>query len=323
MKNEFIFNTNDLKNIEEYREIINKEINIYSVSAANNPKSNTLIFINNINNETLKKLNLVKESIILVNCDVNDELINNNLVLKVKNTRREYAKILNYILDSQIKENEKYEINSQGYIKGKNVQIGKGTIIEPFVIIGNNCRIGDGCSIRSGVKIRENTIIGNECSIKENSVIGDEGFGIERDEDGKTYRIPHLGGVILGNNVEVGALVAIAQGTIEPTIIEDYVKIDDSVFIAHNCKIERGTYIIANAEISGGVHIGQCSWIGPSTSIIDNVNIGKYVTTGIGAVIIKDISDNEVVAGNPAEKTENLKKLKVVRERLLNMYNDL
>lgn len=317
MKKEFIFNSNNLKNIEEYKEKINKEINIYSVSAANNPQNNTLIFISNINNETLKKLNIIKESIMLVNFDVNDELINNNLVLKVENPRREYAKILNYILDSQIKKNEKYEINAQGYVKGKNVEIGKETTIEPFVIIGDNCKIGERCIIRSGVKIRENTIIGNDCSIKENSVIGDEGFGIERDECGKTYRIPHLGGVILGNNVEVGALVVIAQGTIEPTIIEDYVKIDDCVFIAHNCKVEKGTYIIANAEISGGVHIGQCSWIGPSTAIIDNVNIGKNVTTGIGAVIIKNIPDNEVVAGNPADTTQNLKKLKIIREELL------
>ena len=317
MKKKFIFNTKELKNLEAYKEKINKEINIYYVSAANNPKNNTLIFISDMDNDTLKKVNLIRESIILVNFDVNDELINNNLVLKVENPRREYAKILSYILNLEIKENQKFEINEQGYVIGKNVEIGKETMIEPFVIIGDNCKIGEKCIIRSGVKIRENTVIGNECSIKENSVIGDEGFGIERDENGKTYRIPHLGGVVLGNNVEVGALVAIAQGTIEPTIIEDYVKIDDCVFIAHNCKIEKGTYIIANAEISGGVHIGQCSWIGPSTAIIDNVNIGKNVTTGIGAVIIKNISDNEVVAGNPADTTQNLKKLKAIREELL------
>lgn len=321
MKRKFIFTTYDLKNIKKYKERINKKFDIYSVSTASDPESNTLIFVCSMNDEILKKIHTVKESIILVNCDTDDELAEDNLILKADNPRMEYAKILKFILDSQVKEDKEYEVNTRGYAKGKNVEIGEQTIIEPFVFIGDNCKIGRRCIIRSGAKIRENTVIGNDCLIKENCVIGDEGFGMERDENGIPYKIPHLGGVILGNNVEVGALVSIAQGTIKPTVIEDYVKIDDCVFIAHNCRIEKGAYIIANAEISGSVKIGQYSWIGPSASIIDRVNIGNNVTAGVGAVIIKDVPDNQIVAGNPADTTENIRKMKAQREQFLKIAN--
>lgn len=317
MKRKFIFTTYDLKNIKKYKERINKKFDVYSVSAASDPESNTLIFVCSMNDEILKKIHTVKESIILVNWDTDDELAEDNLVLKADNPRMEYAKILKFILDSQVKEDREYEVNAHGYVKGKNVEVGEQTIIEPFVFIGDNCKIGRRCIIRSGAKIRENTVIGNDCLIKENCVIGDEGFGMERDENGIPYKIPHLGGVVIGNNVEVGALVSIAQGTIKPTVIEDYVKIDDCVFIAHNCRIEKGAYIIANAEISGSVKIGRYSWIGPSVSIIDRVNIGNNVTAGVGAVIIKDVPDNQIVAGNPADTTQNIRKMKAQREQSL------
>lgn len=321
MKRKFIFTTYDLKNIKKYKERINKKFDVYSVSAASDPESNTLIFVCSMNDEILKKIHTVKESIILVNCDTDDELAEDNLVLKADNPRMEYAKILKFILDSQVKEDREYEVNAHGYVKGKNVEVGEQTIIEPFVFIGDNCKIGRKCIIRSGAKIRENTVIGNDCLIKENCVIGDEGFGMERDENGIPYKIPHLGGVVIGNNVEVGALVSIAQGTIKPTVIEDYVKIDDCVFIAHNCRIEKGAYIIANAEISGSVKIGRYSWIGPSVSIIDRVNIGNNVTAGVGAVIIKDVPDNQIVAGNPADTTQNIRKMKAQREQFLKIAN--
>lgn len=322
MKKKFIFNTFELQNFQGYKEKITREFNIYSVSSANNPQNNTLIFIKDIKQEVLEKISLISNSIILSNIFIEDENINkNNLILKVENPRREYAKLLGHILSMQKKDNDGYKFNSQGWVIGKNVHIGEETIIEPFVFIGDNCKIGKGCILKSGAKIRENTIIGDRCLIKENCVIGDEGFGMEKDEKGEIFRIPHLGGVILGNNVEVGTLVSIAQGTIEPTIIEDNVKIDDCVFIAHNCRIGKGSYIIANAEVSGSVKIGEYSWIGPSTAIIDRVTIGSNVTTGIGAVVIKDIPDNTVVAGNPADTIQNLKKLKAIKENLLRTNN--
>ncbi|GKU25989.1 UDP-3-O-(3-hydroxymyristoyl)glucosamine N-acyltransferase [Clostridium folliculivorans] len=328
MDKKFFFNSYDLVDIDDCYGNITKSIDIYNISTAGRPRDNSLIFISKIDKLSLLNMRLVNESIILISnavklfLDENEISIHeNNIVLIVENARLEYAKILTYILKRQSKVLHGYKLNDEGYVIGENVKVGQETQIEPLVFIGNNCSIGERCIIRSGAKIRDNVIVGNDCIIKENSVIGDEGFGMERDEKGVPFRIPHLGGVILGNNVEVGALVSVAQGTIEPTIIEDGVKIDDCVFIAHNCRVGKGSYIIANAEISGSVAIGENSWIGPNTSIINGVKIGSHVTIGIGSVVLRNVQDNEVVAGNPADTIENLKMMKRIKQKLLNEMN--
>lgn len=328
MDKKFFFNSYDLINIDDCYGKISKSIDIYNVSTSGKPMDNTLIFISKIDRSSLLNIRFVNESIILISDEVklffdenNISIDENNIVLIVEKPRLEYAKILNYILKRESKVLHGYRLNDEGYVIGENVKLGQETEIEPLVFIGHNCIIGERCIIRSGAKIRDNVIVGNDCIIKENSVIGDDGFGMERDEKGVPFRIPHLGGVILGDNVEVGALVSIAQGTIEPTVIEDNVKIDDCVFIAHNCRVGRGSYIIANSEISGSVNIGNNTWIGPNTSIINGVSIGGNVTIGIGSVVLRNVKDNEVVAGNPADTIENLKALKRIKQKLLNESN--
>jgi UDP-3-O-[3-hydroxymyristoyl] glucosamine N-acyltransferase len=301
VKKNFEFNCKLLKNMTEYKDKTINEIVIYSVSTLKNPRDNTLIFVNSLNEENIKKLNKIKSCLILLNKNNSYSCSNSNSLLYIDRPRREYAKILDFILKSQHKENKKY-ILKDGYYIGENVFIGKNTIIEPLVLIDSDVIIGDNCVIKTGAKIRGNVVVGNNCVIKENSVIGDDGFGVERDEDGMTYKIPHLGGVNIGDNVEVGALSCICQGTIEPTIIQDYVKIDDCVFIAHNCFVGKGAMIIANAEISGSVHIGNNCWIAPNSCIRDGITVGNNTIVGMGAVVTKNIDSNVVVVGNPAKK---------------------
>ena len=89
--------------------------------------------------------------------------------------------------------------------------------------------------------------------------------------------------------MEVGTNSVICSGTIEPTCIGNFVKIDDLVFIAHNCKIGEKTIITASAQLSGSVIIGKCCWIGPNSSINNGLSIGDGVTIGIGAIITEDI----------------------------------
>lgn len=328
MDKKFFFNSYDLMNVDDCYGNIAKSIDIYNVSTSGKPKDNSLIFISKIDKVSLMNMRFINESIILISNDVKMFLDENkinidkkNVVIIVEKPRLEYAKILSYILKKESEDACEYKLNEKGYVIGENVRLGKGTKIEPLVFIGHNCSIGERCIIKSGAKIRDNVSIGNDCIIKENSVIGDDGFGMERDEKGNPFRIPHLGGVVIGNNVEVGALVSIAQGTIEPTVIEDSVKIDDCVFIAHNCRVGKGSYIIANSEISGSVIIGENSWIGPNTSIINGVEVGSNVTIGIGSVVLRSVKDNEVVAGNPADTIKNLKILKRIRQKLLKEAN--
>lgn len=314
------FNVQDIKNILGYENIaIEKDFIIYGPSNINEPKNNTIMFVKNATDDIICNLKDITNSIIIASEGSNSSfknLENRNLILYVKKPRREYAIILSYIVN-QNKANTEYHDHGNNIIIGKNVLIGKHTLIEPCVFIDNDVKIGNNCTIMSGARIRSGVIIGNDTVIMENSVIGDQGYGIERDEDGSTIRIPHLGGVIIGNNVEIGALTAVVAGTIDPTIIEDYVKVDNLVHIAHNCKIGRGSMIIACAEISGSTEIGESSWVAPNACIINKTHIGRNVTIGMGAVVLKDIPDGQIVTGNPAQPIEEIKKLNKIRKELL------
>ena len=162
------------------------------------------------------------------------------------------------------------------------VEIGPRSIVMPFAFVGKGTRIGSDCVIKSG------------------AIIGQDGFGFERDENGLPLRLVHLGNVVIGNHVEIGSLTTICRGTLKSTTINDYSKIDDHVHIAHNVQIGVGAMVVACAEISGGVTLGDGCWIGPNASVIQQRSVGVNALVGIGANVLKDVPDGAVVAGNPA-----------------------
>lgn len=180
------------------------------------------------------------------------------------------------------------QINSTAAL-GMGVQIGARTVI------GHNVIVADGVTI------------GSDCVIKSNSVIGEAGFGFERDETGLPVRILHLGSVIIGDRVEIGSLNTICRATLGRTIIENDVKTDDHVHIAHNCRVRRGALLTACTELSGGVDVGEFAWIGPNTSVMQKVIIGNSAKIGIGSNVTKSIPDGVTVGGNPARALLNQK----------------
>jgi UDP-3-O-[3-hydroxymyristoyl] glucosamine N-acyltransferase len=180
-------------------------------------------------------------------------------------------------------------------------KLGKDVSVGDFSVIGENVQIGDNTEIRDHVVIRDNCIIGKDCLIKSNTVIGEEGFGFEFEDDGTPIRIPHVGRVVIGDHVEIGALNIVARGTMGDTVISNGVKIDDHVFIAHNVSVGENSVIIAGAEVSGSVRIGRNVWIAPQATIIQQAEIGDDAMVGIGAVVIKSVEPNVIVVGNPAK----------------------
>jgi len=302
---------------------INKDYNFFinGVSTALNPLENTLIFVNKNKDEYLEKLFSIKEAVIILLSDIEKEKIskisNSNLIVFSKNPRLEYAKLLYKILKEIGYYNSQNYSLKDGYYYGENLKLGKNTIIEPFVRIGNNVEVGDNTIIKSGTIINNNVKIGNNCYIRENSVIGGEGFGIETDTDGKTYRIPHIGGVEIGNFVEVGALTTVCSGTIENTIVKDYVKIDDHVHVAHNVILEEGVLIVAGTVIGGSTKIGKNSKTAPNTAIRNGLKIGKNVVMGMSARVNDNLPDNIVVTNEKADTLENIKKYSKYKKDLL------
>ena len=133
-------------------------------------------------------------------------------------------------------------------------------------------------------------------------MIGGAGFGFERDDNGNRLRFPQIGGVRIGNHVDIGGNTCIDRGALSDTILEDYAKVDNLCHIAHNAHIGKNAVVVACAEVSGSCAIGDDTWVGPNTCIRDQRTIGSNTLIGMGAVVVKHVGDNEVWAGNPAKK---------------------
>ena len=197
--------------------------------------------------------------------------------------------------------------------------------IHPKAIIGANCYIGPFTYIGEST-IGENTIlhghchiydlvsIGSNCIIHAGTVIGSDGFGYTRDETGAVEKFPHIGGVKIGNDVEIGSNTCIDRGALGDTIIENGVKIDNLVHVAHNVVIKTNAFVIANAMLGGSAKIGNAAWIAPSASLLQQISIGDHSTIGVGAVVTKNVPAGETWTGTPArplsEFLEQQKKIK-------------
>lgn len=304
----FIFNVSEIDK--------NYNFEIYNASTIGNPKNNTILFLKKNSQELLEKLKDTKNSILIILEGLDAEkLKENNLVIYDKNPRLKYALLLTEILKKNKREDKIFF--KDGYYYGENLELGERVIIEPFVKIGNNVKIGKNTLIKSGVKIGDNVEIGENCYIRENSVIGGEGFGIEKDEEGRTFRIPHIGGVKIGNNVEIGALTTVCSGTIEVTQVHNYAKIDDHVHIAHNVIISKGVMVIAGSVIGGSTKVGKNSWIGINSSVKNGIELGENVTLGMAARVVKSVEDNKVLTNEQADTLENIVKFSRHKKKLL------
>ena len=182
--------------------------------------------------------------------------------------------------------------------------ISDGAVIESGVEISPFCVIGPGVHIKSNTFIDSHTIIncavvGSGCYIKASSVIGGSGFGISSDEIG-IINIPHVGRVLIGNDVFIGSNTCIDRGFIGDTILENNTKVDNFVQIAHNCIIGAGTVIAAQVGISGSCSIGKGVKIGGKVGFVDHINVGDFASIAAGSGVMNDIPTKEVWSGAPA-----------------------
>jgi len=183
---------------------------------------------------------------------------------------------------------------------GKDVVIGDGTKVLHNSCIFDNVMIGRGTYIYPGVCIYRNCQIGNECIIHSGARIGVDGFRFEQDMERKKVRkMLHVGRVIIGDRVEIGANTAIDRATFEgdATIISDDVKIDNLVHIAHNAEIGARTIVVAQTCVGGSARIGEDVWIGIGAAISDNVSIGNRAKVLLNAVVAYDVAEGEMVSG--------------------------
>ena len=131
--------------------------------------------------------------------------------------------------------------------------------------------------------------------------MGEHGFGFERNEQGNPIRFPHIGNVIIKDNVEIGAFNTVSRGSIDNTFIDEFTKIDDHVHIAHNVYIGKKNIICAGTIFGGSSKIGNSNFIGLNSTIKDGTKIGNKNFIGQSTNVVKSVEDNNLIYGNPGE----------------------
>ena len=185
---------------------------------------------------------------------------------------------------------------------GSNIYIGHNCFIDTDVEICDNVTIMHNVVIQGKVKIGKNTFI------ESGAIIGVSGFGLANDKDGNPFIVPHLGGVIIGENARICAGTCICRGCLCDTVIGDYTKIDNLCHIAHNVNVGQRVAITANCEVSGSVKIGDDTWLGPGTTVMNGISIGEKVFAGIANNIIRDTENDVLIYGNPGKTSKGKEK---------------
>lgn len=203
--------------------------------------------------------------------------------------------ITNYIQNNGL-------IDKGGYYVSENVSIGKNPTIFPFVILNGNITIGDNVYIGAGTKIIGNVYIGNNVVIKENSVLGADGLSTDRDIEGKAVTMPQFGGLVIQDNVIIGANTTVARGAIDNTIICSGCKIDNSVYISHNAYLGENVFMCGESHTFGSVTIGKNTQVSGNAAIRNGVTVGNGCLIGAGAMVTRNVKDNTIVSGNPARE---------------------
>lgn len=176
--------------------------------------------------------------------------------------------------------------------------IGDGSSIGPGAFIGEGSSMGGDCLIYPSVVVRENVVLGDRVIIHPGSVIGSDGFGYVQ-KDGRHHKIPQVGVVRIGNDVEIGANVTIDRATTGATVIGDGTKIDNLVQIAHNVTVGRNAIIVAQAGIAGSTEIGDGVMIGGQVGVADHSKLAPGTMIGAQSGVMGEVPRG-VYSGSPA-----------------------
>lgn len=167
--------------------------------------------------------------------------------------------------------------------------VGEGAIIGSGCFIGRNAVIGAGSRLYPHVVVYHDCQLGRDCIVHSGAVIGADGFGFAED-GGQWVKIPQIGRVVIGHDVEIGANTTIDRGALDDTVIEDGVKLDNLIQIAHNCRIGAHTAIAGCVGIAGSAHIGRHCKIGGAAMILGHLEIADNVTISPGSMVTRSVS---------------------------------
>lgn len=274
--------------------LVGKEIEIIGFSSLSNLLEGTVVFAKKYKKEYVEILNK-SQNVLAIVCEGYEGIMIPHIFSQ--NPRLDFLRVVGkFFVDKDIP----FGIHPSAVIE-EGAKIGKNVSIGAHCYIASKVSIGDNTIILPNTSIYGKVTIGSDCYIKPGVVIGGPGFGFEYDENEAPVHFPHTGEVVIGNRVYIGANTTIDRATIDSTIIEDNVKIDNLVHIAHNCKIGMNTLITGGAMLGGGVVIGANCWIAPNSTMHQQLRIENKSKVGIGAVVVSNIKEGVTVFGNPAK----------------------
>ncbi len=289
---------------------------IEGVSTIQNATSKEITYLSNKN--YLNGVSSIKAAACLITVDLVDVLPANVFPILVDNPEYTFIDIMGLFygdlddgIDSQISDLSHIAVN---VAIGENTQIKPGVVVKRGAVIGDNSTIDSNTTIGSNVMIGHNVRVGSNCTLQNcilgNNIIihpgvriGQDGFGYNLGDEG-LKKFPHIGRVIIQDNVEIGSNTTIDRGSLNDTTIGEGTKVDNLVQIAHNVTIGQNCAIAGQVGISGSVSIGNNVMIGGRAGIKQHRKIGDNVQIGAGSGVMHSIPSNQRVAGNPARKLE-------------------
>ncbi len=288
-------------NVSKYDSSKNYEV--YRPASLNKPKDNSVMFVTRPFIDKWEALLTVNECIVIWpdDVDVPKEVRDKHVVILSDEPRKGFAEFFysNKITYNQpVKEFE--TVNGAFICKG--AVIGANTVIFPGAYIDSSVEIGNECYIASGVKILGCVKIGDNCIIRENTVIGSDGLTTRKNEKGKVMTIPQFGGVLIEDNVQIGANSVVCKGAIDDTVICSGSRIDNCCFISHNVRIGNDSLIVGETLMMGSSKAGNGSYISGGTTVRDGVEIGDGAFVGMGTVVVKNVPPSCKIKGNPGKE---------------------
>jgi len=298
-------------------------------------KANHITFIGSV--KYVSKWKDSKASAAIVNDNLKIEPGENRALIKVKNADLAMAKVLEFfeleppvfeidihptaVVHESAKIGKACKIGANCYV-GKDVQLGDGVILYPNVTVLDETTIGKYSVLWPGTVVRERCQIGDKCIMHNNVSIGADGFGYRPSDDGNgLVKIPQIGTVIIGNDVEIGANSCVDRGKFSATIVGDNCKIDNQVQIAHNCVMGRSCIMAGHSGLAGSVTLGDGVIIGGSASIKDHTTIHSGAIVGAGSGVVGDIEAGKTVLGYPAQDSRDMLKQWVMMRKLAKQKN--
>lgn len=287
-------------NVKKY--VPSKDFSVYRPASLNNPKDNAVMFIGEKYMDKAGMLFKCENCLVFwpESVEVPESVGERHAVCVVKNERYGYCAFFRDNDITYYPPVEEFDLVNGSYI-AKTAKVGKNCRILPGAYIGGEVEMGDNCYIGTGTRLVGDIHIGNNVIIRENTVVGADGLSTDRDENGRALTMPQFGGVVIEDDVQIGALTVIARGAIDNTLLRRGSKIDNSTFISHNVVLGEDSFVVGESIMFGSSSTGKQAFISGNSTIRDGRHIGDKAIVGMGSVVVRNVEDGAVVKGNPAK----------------------